>query len=115
MIARFVAYAIGGAVAALLVATISQQRLVSYENVQTVAIFAIVIGVLNATIVPVIRFVSLPLTCLTFGLFALVINAAVFALAATIAGGMTVSFWGAVVGAIVASVASGAIFSVLDE
>jgi putative membrane protein len=115
MIARFVAYAIGGAVAALLVATISQQRLVSYENVETVAIFAIVIGLLNATIVPVIRFVSLPLTCLTFGLFALVINAAVFALAATVAGGMTVSFWGAVVGAIVASVASGAIFSVLDE
>ena len=42
MIGRFIAYAIGGAVAALLVATISQQRLVSYDNVQTVALFAIV-------------------------------------------------------------------------
>ena len=115
MIARFIAYAIGGAVAALLVATISQQRLVSYANVQTLAIFAIVIGLLNATIVPVLRFVSLPLTCLTFGLFALAINAAAFAIAAGIAGGMTVSFWGAVIGALVASVASGAIFSVLDE
>jgi putative membrane protein len=102
MIARFIAYAIGGAVAALLVATISQQRLVSYANVQTVAIFAIVIGLLNATIVPVLRFISFPLTCLTFGLFALAINAAAFAIAAGI-------------GALVASVASGAIFSVLDE
>ncbi|HEU0115912.1 MAG TPA: phage holin family protein [Thermomicrobiales bacterium] len=115
MIGRFVAYAIGGAVAALLVATISQQRLVSYDNVQTVALFAIVIGLLNATIVPVLRFVSFPLTCLTFGLFALAINAGAFALAAAIAGGMNVSFWGAVIGAIVASVASGAIYSVLDE
>src|SRR5690348_18026081 len=115
MIARFIAYAIGGAVAALLVATISEQRLVSYENISTVAIFAIVIGLLNATIVPVLRLVSLPLTCLTFGLFALVINAAAFALAAAIAGGMTVTFWGAVIGALVASVASGAIYTVLDE
>jgi putative membrane protein len=115
MIARFIAYAIGGAVAALLVATISEQRLVSYENISTVAIFAIVIGLLNATIVPVLRFVSFPLTCLTFGLFALVINAAAFALAAVIAGGMTVTFWGAVIGALVASVASGAIYTVLDE
>ncbi|HET7092804.1 MAG TPA: phage holin family protein, partial [Thermomicrobiales bacterium] len=114
-IGRFVAYAIGGAVAALLVATISQQRLVAYDNVQTIALFAIVIGLLNATIVPVLRFVSFPLTCLTFGLFALVINACVFAVAAAIAGGMTVSFWGAVIGALLTSVASGAIFSVLDE
>ncbi len=48
----------------------------------TAAIFAAV----NAVIKPVVDFVGLPLSCLTFGLFALLINAAMLALTAWIAG-----------------------------
>jgi putative membrane protein len=41
-----------------------------------------VLGFLNATLGRVIKFFTLPLTCLTLGLFALVVNAAVFYAAA---------------------------------
>jgi putative membrane protein len=59
--------------------------------------------------------ISLPLTCLTFGLFALVINAALFGLAVALTPGLEVTMWGAIVGAIFASVTNGIVYSVVDE
>ena len=115
MITRFLAYALASAVAALVVASISQERLVDYDSRTAVFAFALILGLINATIRPVLRLLTLPLTCLTFGLFAVVLNAALFGLAAWLAPGMRVTFWGAVVGAIIAAGASGIIFSVLDE
>ena len=115
MIARFVAYAIAAAVAALLAASISQERLVSYSSVEAVAVFALAMGLLDTSIVPVLRVVTFPLTCLTFGLFALLLNAGVFGLAALVAPGMVVTFWGAVLGGIIASITSGVVYSLMDE
>jgi len=112
---RLIAYVLAAAAAALAVGSISEQRLVAYESRTAVFVFALVLGLINATIRPVLRILTLPLTCLTFGLFALVLNAALFGLAAWLTPGMTVTTWGAVLGAIIASVAGGAIFSVLDE
>lgn len=112
---RLVSYVLAAAAAALLVGSISEQRLVAYESQTAVFIFALVLGLLNATIRPVLRILTLPLTCLTFGAFALVLNAALFGLAAWLTPGMTVTAWGALVGALVASIAGGIAFSVLDE
>lgn len=112
---RLVAYVLAAAVAALLVASISERRLIAYESRAAVVTFALVLGVLNATVKPVLRLLTLPLTCLTFGLFALLLNAGLFALAARLTPGMTVSIWGAVIGAAVASVTGGVIFSLFDE
>ncbi|HET8523227.1 MAG TPA: phage holin family protein, partial [Thermomicrobiales bacterium] len=64
---------------------------------------------------PVITLFTLPITCVTFGLFALVINAALFGLAAWLTPGIEVTFWGAVISAVLVSIASGVIFSVVDE
>ncbi len=50
--------------------------------VATAAIFALV----NALITPVAQFLSLPVTCMTLGLFVLVVNAAMLALAVWIGG-----------------------------
>lgn len=113
--ARLVAYVIANMAAALTVGSISEQRLVAYESRTAVFVFALILGAINATIKPVLRLLTLPLTCLTFGLFALVLNAALFGLAARLTPGMTVTFWGAILGAVVASVASGIIFSLADE
>ena len=115
MIARFVAYAIAAAVAALLAASISQERFVSYASVETIAVFALVMALLNTSIVPVLRVATYPVTCLTFGLFALLLNAGVFGLAALVAPGMAVTFWGAVLGGIIASITSGVVYSLMDE
>ncbi len=115
MIMRLIAYVMANAFAALFVGTISAQRLIAYDSLAAVFVFALILGLINATIKPVLRLLTLPLTCLTFGLFALVVNVALFGLAVWLTRGITVTIWGAMLGAIVASVASGIIFSIIDE
>jgi putative membrane protein len=110
-----IAYVLAAGLAALTVGSISEQRLVAYDSRTAIFTFALLLGLINATIRPVLRILTLPLTCLTFGLFALVLNAALFGLAARLTPGITVSTWGALLGGIVASIASGVIYSVIDE
>ncbi|MCE9557920.1 MAG: phage holin family protein [Armatimonadetes bacterium] len=50
----------------------------SAASLLKLVIGAVVLGLLNATLGRVLKFISLPLNCLTLGLFALVINAAIF-------------------------------------
>ena len=47
---------------------------------------AVIFAVVNAVIKPVAKLMGLPISCLTMGLFALLINAAMLALTAWIAG-----------------------------
>jgi putative membrane protein len=66
---------------------------------------ALVLGIINAVIRPIIVILTLPLTILTLGLFLLVINAAMLSLVAWMLDGMTVSgFWSAFFGALVISI-----------
>ncbi len=111
---RLIAYLIGSVFAVLIIATVSK-RLIRYDDATSVMLFAVVVGVLNAYVLPAVRVVMLPLSCLTLGLFTVVLNAAVFALGAALSVGITISLWGAVLGAIVTSIASGAVYSVIDE
>lgn len=50
-----------------------------------------VLSFLNATLRPVLKFVSLPLTCITLGLFSLVINAFVLWIAASLELGFKIT------------------------
>jgi putative membrane protein len=69
---------------------------------------ALVFGLVNAFIGPLLRLISLPLTLVTFGLFALVINAALLAITAGVSDNLDVGgFFAAVVGALLISVISG--------
>jgi putative membrane protein len=115
MIVRIIVYMIAACVAALLLGTISEQRLVSYDSQASVFVFAAVLGVVNAAIKPVLQVLALPISCLTFGLFALVINAGLFALSVWLTPGMQVTTAGAVLGAVLTSVAGGVVFSLVDE
>ena len=66
---------------------------------------ALVLGIINALVRPVIIILTLPLTILTLGLFLLVINAAMLSLVAWMLDGVTVAgFWSAFFGAIVISI-----------
>lgn len=68
------------------------------------AVFALVLAILNAVIKPVLELLTLPITCLTLGLFHFVLNAIIFALAAWLVPGVTVNgFLAAFVGALVVS------------
>ncbi|MEN6519602.1 MAG: phage holin family protein [Armatimonadota bacterium] len=75
-------------------------------------LFVLVLGIVNAIIRPIVKLFTLPLTCLTFGLFAFVVNALFFWLAAVITGGVEVrDFLAALFGSVVLSVLSGIINS----
>ena len=69
---------------------------------------ALVIGLLNTLVRPVLVLLTLPITIVTLGLFLLVINALVFWFAGSVLKGFHVAgFWWAMLGAIVYSIISG--------
>lgn len=55
-----------------------------------VAVLAVVLGIINTFIKPIISLLTLPITILTLGLFSLVVNAAFVLLAAYIVPGVTI-------------------------
>ena len=64
--------------------------------------FGLILGVINAVIRPVLSLLTLPITILTLGLFALVINGFTFWLASEISYGVHVTtFWGAFWGGLI--------------
>ena len=65
-------------------------------------VVAVVLGIFNAVLRPILIFLTLPITILTLGLFTLVINAALVMLAAWVVPGFSVSsFWVALLFSIV--------------
>ncbi len=64
---------------------------VSVDSFQTAFIVAIVLGVLNVFLKPLLVILALPVTILTLGLFSFVINIALIYLAAYIVPGFEIS------------------------
>jgi putative membrane protein len=80
---------------------------VFYRDLQAAAVFAAVLALLNMFVRPVLSFFALPLTCLTFGLFALIINGFTFWLAAQFVRDVGVaSFFDAILAALIVSFVS---------
>lgn len=66
--------------------------------------------IVNEVVTPVLRFFGAPLTCLTLGLFALVINGAVLLLVSALMDSLVIDGWGAaIIGAIVLAIVSGVV------
>ena len=81
---------------------------VAFSSTTALAVAAIVLGVINALVRPILTVLTLPITILTLGLFLLLLNAAMLNLAGWFVDGFeVVGFWSAVFGAIVVSVVSG--------
>lgn len=60
----------------------------------TAIVFAIVLGILNLIVSPILKLLGLPLTIITLGLFSLVINAIVILIADYFIDGMHIDgFW----------------------
>lgn len=77
------------------------------DSVSTAVIAALVLGLVNALIRPVLVILTLPVTLLTLGLFIFVINGLMFWGVSQLVGGFHVAgFWSAFFGAIVFSVIS---------
>ncbi|MFC0410287.1 phage holin family protein [Roseomonas elaeocarpi] len=76
---------------------------------------AVVFGLVNAVVRPVIALLSLPLTLLTLGFFTLVINALMFALTAALSPISVDGFGAAFLGALVVTVVSWAASRVVSD
>ena len=77
---------------------------VQVENFFAAAMAALVLGLINAVVRPILVILTFPVTLLTLGLFLFVINALLFWLAAEIVSGFTVSgFFAALIGSILYS------------
>jgi putative membrane protein len=71
----------------------------------TLLLAAVLLGICNALVRPVLLILTLPITLLTLGLFLLVVNAAVLALVALMLPGFTIDgFLPAVLGALIVSI-----------
>lgn len=87
---------------------------VEIDSFNTALITAIVLGILNALLNPILQLLALPLTVLTLGLFALVVNAVVFNLAARVVDGFEIEgALGALLSPIVLSILNTLIFALL--
>lgn len=68
---------------------------------------ALLLGLVNGLVRPIVFLMTLPLTIVTLGLFLFILNAAMFGLVAALLDNFTVSgFWAALFGAIVVSITS---------
>lgn len=77
---------------------------------------AVVLGAVNAFIRPIILFFTLPINILTMGLFTLVINAGMVALAAFIIPGFSIAgFWTALLFTLILSVITWMIEGLVKE
>ncbi|MFI5616011.1 phage holin family protein [Streptomyces sp. NPDC051567] len=86
----------------------------------TLILVALVFGLVNFIVKPVVKLLSLPLFILTLGLFTLVVNALMLLLTSWLAEQFDLSFhvdgfWTAVVGGLIISVVSWAVNMVLPD
>lgn len=90
----------------------------NYGHLITLLLVALVFGLVNGTLGRIVRFVSIPLYIITFGLFGLIVNGIMIAIVAwlsDLAGfGLQVGgFWWGVLAALVLSFLSGLMNSLL--
>ncbi len=86
----------------------------------TLLLVALLFGLVNFLVKPVVKLLALPLFILTLGLITLVINALMLLLTSWIADGLNLSFhvegfWTAVLGGLIISIVSWALHMVLPD
>ncbi|AZQ35999.1 MULTISPECIES: phage holin family protein [Streptomyces] len=90
------------------------------KKVGTLLLVALIFGVVNFLVKPIVKLLSLPLLILTLGLFTLVVNALMLLLTSWLADTFDLSFhvegfWTAVLGGLIISIVSWALNVVLPD
>ncbi len=110
IVIRIVLNAVAVWIATLIVGGVEVTTDSTGKKILTLVVVGAILGLVNATIKPVVKLLSLPLVILTLGLFALVVNGLLFWLVATVSSrlgapfhvdGFWSGFWGAIVVSIV--------------
>ncbi|MCX5332906.1 MULTISPECIES: phage holin family protein [unclassified Streptomyces] len=90
------------------------------KKIGTLILVALIFGIVNFLVKPVVKLLSLPLLILTLGLFTLVVNALMLMLTSWLADKVDLSFhvdgfWTAVLGGLIISIVSWALNVVLPD
>lgn len=86
------------------------------QNAWAAVIAALVIGIINALIRPLLLALTLPVNVLTLGLFTFVINALLILLAASIVDGFSVdNFWWALLFSLIVSIVASILESMVKQ
>jgi len=88
---------------------------IKIDKFSTALVAAIVLGVLNALLRPILAVLAFPLTLLTFGLFNFILNAFIFSLAAWLVEGFHLrhGFLSALLGSVILSILNSVILGFL--
>ena len=119
-IPRLLATMAGLWVTTRLVSSISIESSSTSQTVIVLAVVALVFTAVNSIIKPVVTTLAFPLYLLTFGLFALVTNSALFALTGWLSTSLgfpmtTGGFWSCLAGAVITSVVSSIVSGILRD
>lgn len=119
-IARLLATMAGLWVTTRLVSSISIESSSTSQTVIVLAAVALVFTAVNSIIKPVVTTLAFPLYLLTFGLFALVTNSALFALTGWLSTSLgfpmtTGGFWSCLAGAVITSVVASVVSGVMRD
>ncbi|MFF5476934.1 phage holin family protein [Streptomyces sp. NPDC012935] len=90
------------------------------KKIGTLLIVALIFGLVNFVVKPIVKLLSLPLLILTLGLFTLIVNALMLLLTSWLADKVDLSFhvdgfWTAVLGGLIISIVSWALNVVLPD
>jgi putative membrane protein len=90
------------------------------EQVVTLVVVALIFGLVNAVVEPIVKLLSLPFIILTLGLFLVVINALMLMLTSWISGELghrfvVEGFWTAILGAVIITISTWILEAVLPD
>jgi putative membrane protein len=117
---RLIASAAALAIATWILSDITLTASSTLREVLVLLVVALIFGVLNAIIKPILTFLSIPLLLITLGLFLLVTNACMLLLTSWLAGLLDIGwhvegFWTAVIGALIVSIVSFVLNALLPD
>ena len=88
---------------------------VKVDDLGSLAMATVVIGLVNSLVRPVVMLLTLPLTCMTFGLFGVIVNAILFAATQAIVPGFHTDVMGAVIGSVLMGFISSLLSNLLPD
>lgn len=89
---------------------------VSVADFTTALIVAVVLGLLNIFVKPILVLLTLPATIITLGLFLFVINAGIILICSRLVDGFRVnSFWTALIFSIILSVSQSIVYKIIGD
>lgn len=89
---------------------------VHFDGFMATIIFAVVLGLLNLIVKPILSILSLPVTIITLGLFSFVINALIILLADYLMDSMSIDgFWWALLFSILLSLVTSAFSTIFES